>query len=503
MPQSVDLSYAIGLPPEDAINYFRSKGYAFSWNWYDVWQDAHAKAFTVAKAMKLDLLQDIRNAVDKALVNGTTLATFRDELEPILKAKGWWGKDADTGAQLGSPHRLETIFRTNLQSAYMAGRYKQQMENVDDRPYWQYIAVMDSRTRPAHSALNGKVFRFDDVFWDTHFPPCGFRCRCRTRAYTAQQVKDKGLTVESGKNNMVWEDKKISGDITRPVAGYRDPKTGKITFTDPGWSSNPGKEHWKIDLSKYDKKLQAIANKIASLGVKDQADCQLWLINNIGKYGENSNGAILPLFEDIGKAFMSTNTSGKLWINTTTRAFEIDGKNISFNASDELVNAMKAIGNRKLTFKEEYSIECLWHELLHNKQIFKPNYQMGGYELNLMETVNQWLGRHTYQTLMSDMGTAPVHQSQIIKGGYGYNVMVRRFNDILSKFGVDSKDIVQEVESMHKNMSADDYIAALPDIILKSSKKSGYTKRQRSILVDVLGALGEDDNTFIPLLDAI
>jgi uncharacterized protein with gpF-like domain len=123
----------------------------------------------------------------------------------------------------------------------MAGRYKQQMENADDRPYWQYIAVMDSRTRPAHSALNGKVFRFDDVFWDTHFPPCGFRCRCRTRAYTAQQVKDKGLTVESGKDNMVWEDKKISGDITRPVAGYRDPKTGKITFTDPGWSSNHGK----------------------------------------------------------------------------------------------------------------------------------------------------------------------------------------------------------------------------------------------------------------------
>jgi SPP1 gp7 family putative phage head morphogenesis protein len=252
MPEPVNLTYAIGLPPEDAINYFRSKGYAFSWNWHEVWQDAHAKSFTVAKAMKLDLLQDIRGAVDKALANGTTLATFRDELEPLLKAKGWWGKDADTGAQLGSGHRLENIFRTNLQSSYMAGRYKQQVENADDRPYWQYIAVMDSRTRPAHSALNGKVFRFDDVFWNTHYPPCGYRCRCRTRAYTEKQVKDKGLTVESGTDNMVWEDKRINKDTTRPVAGYKDPETGKITFTDPGWSSNPGKAAWFPDLDKYD-----------------------------------------------------------------------------------------------------------------------------------------------------------------------------------------------------------------------------------------------------------
>ena len=271
MPDPVNLSYAIGLPPEDAIAYFRQKGYTIAWNWHDVWQDAHAKSFTVAKAMKLDLLQDIRGAVDKSLANGTTLATFRDELEPILKAKGWWGKDADTGAQLGSGHRLENIFRTNLQSSYMAGRYKQQVENADDRPYWQYIAVMDSRTRPAHSALNGKVFRFDDVFWNTHYPPCGYRCRCRTRAYTEKQVKDKGLTVESGTDNIVWEDKRINKDTTRPVAGYKDPQTGKITFTDPGWSSNPGKEHWQIDLSKYDKKLQDIANKAAEPWVKDRS----------------------------------------------------------------------------------------------------------------------------------------------------------------------------------------------------------------------------------------
>ena len=197
----VDLSYAIGLDPAEAVEYFRGKGYQITWNWMDMWQEAHAKAFTVAKAMKLDILQDIRQAVDGTISKGLTFEQFQDQLMPILKQKGWWGKllteDGKT-VQLGCPHRLNTIFRTNMQTAYMAGRYKQQVENADDRPYWQYVAVMDSRTRPEHTMLHGKVFRFDDPFWKTHYPPLGFRCRCRVRALTAKQVKDRGLTVESG-----------------------------------------------------------------------------------------------------------------------------------------------------------------------------------------------------------------------------------------------------------------------------------------------------------------
>lgn len=88
----VDLMYAIGLPPEKAIEYFRSKGYQITWNWYEMLNEAHAKAFTVAKAMNLDILQDIRGMVQKSLDEGITSETFVKELEPTLKAKGWWGK---------------------------------------------------------------------------------------------------------------------------------------------------------------------------------------------------------------------------------------------------------------------------------------------------------------------------------------------------------------------------------------------------------------------------
>ncbi|NTU42938.1 MAG: minor capsid protein [Nitrospirales bacterium] len=244
-----DLAYAIGLPPAEAIKYFESKGYAFSWDWQDTWQEAHAKAFTVAKALRMDVLEDIRGMVQKALDEGITLQQFRKELEPKLQAKGWWGRKMigdGTGAtevQLGSPRRLQTIYQTNLQTAYMAGRYKEMLENVDNQPYWQYVAVMDARTRPAHAALNGKAFTWDDPFWNTHYPPLGFNCRCRVRAFSGKDIQKRGLTVESSEGRMSWEDRVISkktGEI-RQVAVYHDPLTGERIATDPGWSYNPGK----------------------------------------------------------------------------------------------------------------------------------------------------------------------------------------------------------------------------------------------------------------------
>lgn len=256
-----DLLYAIGLPPAKAIEYFKSKGYTFSWDWWDTWQEAHAKAFTVTKVMRMDILQDIRDMIKKALDEGITFQQFKKELEPKLKAKGWWGKKLlgdETGAkevQLGSPHRLKTIYQTNLQTAYNAGRWKEQMDNVDNRPYLQYVAVMDKRTRPAHASLNGKVFPADDPFWNTHYPPLGFRCRCRVRALSEKNIKDRGHTVESSKGKLSTEDRLVSkrtGEL-QAVTVYRDPLTGQEISPDVGFNYNPGKAAWQPDMQGYNK----------------------------------------------------------------------------------------------------------------------------------------------------------------------------------------------------------------------------------------------------------
>ena len=278
MPDQVtgpELAYCMKLPPQQAIAYLQAKGYAISWDWDDTWQEAQATAFTVAKATRLDILQDIREAVERALQEGKTLAWFTKELTPVLQAKGWWGRqehvDRDSGeisqVQLGSAWRLRTIYRTNLQTAYMAGRYAEQLANVEDRPYWMYVAVLDGRTRPSHRAMNGRVFRYDDPIWRQFYPPNGWGCRCRVIALSVSQVERMGLKVESSEGMLGTTQKVVSnktGEL-RDVATFTttDPLTRKrvVVSPDVGWSYNPGAASWRPELGRYGGDLAALARR--------------------------------------------------------------------------------------------------------------------------------------------------------------------------------------------------------------------------------------------------
>jgi len=275
MPPSGILLDAFKLKPADAIAFLKAKGNKFSWNWYDTWKDANSRSFTVAKAMKADVLKAIRSEVTKAIEGdwfdvvgpdgattrikrGLTLQEFQKRLKPQLKTLGWWGKGVDDQGkeiQLGSPYRLRTIYRTNIQTSYMAGRYKQQTAAVGGLPYWQYVAIMDAKTRPAHRALDGKVFPADDPFWDTHYPPNGWGCRCRVRPLTRSALDREGLKVEDSDGKFTTKEEPIgSGDERKlvKVTGYKTTNAfGQpvTVYPDAGWDYNPGKSAYPPGLS--------------------------------------------------------------------------------------------------------------------------------------------------------------------------------------------------------------------------------------------------------------
>ncbi|MGC8341841.1 phage minor head protein [Pantoea ananatis] len=253
MTKDVDLSYAIGLRPEQAIEYFKSKGYTVGFNWHDVEARAHATAFTVAGVLKLDVLQDVRGAMQSAIENGQTLTQFTRNLTPVLTQKGWLADKAKLvadedgvleGKQL-TPRRLRTIFETNMQSAYGAGRYAAQMENAEERPWWTRVAVMDMRTRPAHAALNGLTARYDDPIWQFSYPPDGWGCRCRIRAYSASQVESKGIKTWSSKDHLETVQQAWGPDDTREVQAFR--YNGQLYTPDAGFGHNPG-QGWLAGL---------------------------------------------------------------------------------------------------------------------------------------------------------------------------------------------------------------------------------------------------------------
>ena len=175
----------------------------------DILKSAHDRAFVVAGAMKADLLNDLRQAVDRSIAEGKSIQWFRKEFDNIVAKHGWTGWTGE-GTKAGRDWRTRVIYRTNLSTSYAAGRW-QQLNDPDllkRRPYWKYIhndTVL--HPRPLHQSWSGMVLRHDDPFWQTHFPPNGWGCRCRVTAVSAREYKghpapDDGTYIYKSKDGV-------------------------------------------------------------------------------------------------------------------------------------------------------------------------------------------------------------------------------------------------------------------------------------------------------------
>ncbi|ADZ72411.1 phage minor head protein [Polymorphum gilvum] len=236
----VDLpEQALTASPE-VIRYFRGKGSRPTFDWRDIAPVEHAYAFTVAKTAGFDVLDDLRAAVEDAIVNRVPFETFRERLTPTLQAKGWWGKrfaqDPADGAtklvQLGSPRRLHTIYWANIRTAHAAGEWERSQRTKRFLPYLVYTLSLAERRRPEHRAWVGIVLPVDDPFWDTHYPPNGWGCKCGVRQISRREAERLGYDPQAGGPQIVmrpWRNKRTGQTVRVPVG------------IDPGWDTNPGK----------------------------------------------------------------------------------------------------------------------------------------------------------------------------------------------------------------------------------------------------------------------
>ena len=140
--------------------------------------------------------------------------------------------------------------------------------------------------------------------------------------------------------------------------------------------------------------------------------------------------------------YMSTTMDGLISINFAT------DKN-GFNAGECLVNAFKKLGGKEsLTFNEEYAIEALWHEILHNKsnntmvlpRIDSPN----GFSRCVAETINQLVARNTYGDFLSNWGRKPLFHKQILEQGYSYNYPLQNLRKLLSKVNINEQEFLKK-----------------------------------------------------------
>jgi hypothetical protein len=139
--------------------------------------------------------------------------------------KGDWHGWTGEATAAGRAWRTRIIYQTNLATSYAAGRLAQ-LREAGFR-YWVYRHSGAEHPRLQHLAWNGLTLPADHPFWQTHYPPNGWGCRCRVVGASGPET----AKLAGGKPG-----------YTDPPAGWDaiDPKTGEPPGIDKGWGYMPG-----------------------------------------------------------------------------------------------------------------------------------------------------------------------------------------------------------------------------------------------------------------------
>jgi SPP1 gp7 family putative phage head morphogenesis protein len=153
---------------------------------------AHDVAIRLAGVTQLDVVEDVRRSLERAVSQGESFTDWKRKIRRRL-TNAWVANDA---APANPGWRIETIFRTNVQRAYSAGRYEQITDPVvvESRPFWMYDALLDDRTTEFCREMNGTILPANDARWDGRIPPTHFNCRSGLRTLRESQARRRGIS---------------------------------------------------------------------------------------------------------------------------------------------------------------------------------------------------------------------------------------------------------------------------------------------------------------------
>ena len=185
---------------------------------------AKAHAFRIATVHKASLVQYARDVIEASIAEAIPWSEVQRDLLALFDVEG---------VPRPALHRLRAMFQQNTQQAYNDARRAtlDDPDVVEAFPYREYLTVGNgvpgvNNVRPEHAALHGKVFAWDDPFWDDHTPPWDWGCRCTTIALTERQVERGGIKVLD--LDYVRTKLRVPGTNERGITANPDYVRGKI-----------------------------------------------------------------------------------------------------------------------------------------------------------------------------------------------------------------------------------------------------------------------------------
>ena len=211
------------FPNEAAADYVRGKAVADPENFGRLPAQLKQRAFTVAGIEQMDTLRRMKEAIAR-LPEGMSWDEAKREL--AAEFSPYAGGDAKAARA-----RAEFTLRTHGFQAYAVSRHQQQMATARDLPYWKYETVGDAKVRPGHAALDGKVLRYDDPWWKTHYPPWDWGCRCIVVPLDEEDAREIGIS----KHGDMPTPERSEGFAFDPTDASADLDTLRKRYDDADW----------------------------------------------------------------------------------------------------------------------------------------------------------------------------------------------------------------------------------------------------------------------------
>lgn len=226
---------------EEQLAYFRQKVNVKTNSYLDVQGAEHDYLFMVAGANRNEIVNEFREAVRKAIEDGTTLEEFRKDFDKIVEQTGWKYNG-------GRGWRTRIIYDTNLYGSYNKGRLAQHLDLKDVMPYWEYVHNDNAHPRKEHMSWDGLVLPADDTWWTYHYPIKAYGCHCEVIAHTEKDLQRMGRAVDTPPP-IEWEEKLV-GQRSGNIQTVRIPKG-----YDPGFTPHDFKNLWRDKHLSADKVL--------------------------------------------------------------------------------------------------------------------------------------------------------------------------------------------------------------------------------------------------------
>lgn len=186
--EAEDIREVEALPFEEAVEYMRARLPLDAEEYYKLTDKARFRAFTVSLLADGDLLAKTKDMLAKNLAEGGGLKDFLAKTDTdLLAGVGMAGK--------GGGWYWETVYRTNVQTAYNVGR----AIGFEAEPpvALELVGIGDARqTELCRSLTQPPVRRpYGDPFWRSFWPPLHFNCRTTVRAiYDERELEEEPVT---------------------------------------------------------------------------------------------------------------------------------------------------------------------------------------------------------------------------------------------------------------------------------------------------------------------